>query len=158
MLDDVGSHGNFIAIHTDLARKYLASPDGVLAFGPQGYLPTAVNRDQQSRNISSWSIMMGLHLLLEEQRLTILSSEDTSPNPSDLRALLCQLAKWLGWLQFQAVYAISMPVEPDVVDSGATTYSWTPHSANLALQKLSQAPLWRSRLTSIVWCPGFKPT
>jgi len=107
---------SFIAVHTDLARKYLTSSDGAAAFGPQGYLPTAVNRDQESRNMAAWAITMGLHLLLEEQRLIILTPEDLTPNSSDLRGLLCQLAKWLRWPKFHALYALGMPAEPDVSD------------------------------------------
>jgi len=104
------AHGpsGFMALHTDLARKYIASTDGASAFGPHGYLPTAVHRDQETRNKAAWCIMLGLHLLLEEQRLTILSSEDVSPDSEDLRALLCQIAKWIRWPRFHSVYAIGL--------------------------------------------------
>ncbi|KAK0649703.1 hypothetical protein B0T16DRAFT_325908 [Cercophora newfieldiana] len=111
---------SFIAVHTDLARKYLASSEGALAFGSHGYLPTAVNRDQESRNMAAWSIVMGLHLLLEEQRLTILTPEDSSPNSGDLRGLLCQLAKWLKWSSFHALYALDIQTEPDVATNSVT--------------------------------------
>jgi anaphase-promoting complex subunit 1 len=111
---------SFMAIHTNLARKYLASAEGVAAFGPLGYLPTAVNRDQEGRNMAAWSIVMGLHLLVEEQRLTILTPEDSQPNCTDLRGLLCQLAKWLKWPKFQAVYAFGMETAPDTVDDSGT--------------------------------------
>ncbi|KAK5657541.1 hypothetical protein OQA88_3114 [Cercophora sp. LCS_1] len=103
----------FMASHIELARRYLASADGQLLFGPNGYLPTALQRDQASRNMAVWSMMMALHVLQEEQRLTILAPEESSPSLTELRALLCQLAKWLAWPHFHAAYAVGMPAEPE---------------------------------------------
>ncbi|KAL2016608.1 hypothetical protein VTK56DRAFT_3265 [Thermocarpiscus australiensis] len=98
--------GNFIAVHVGLAKKWIASTGGLLALGFEGYLPTALNTVGNSREAAAWSMLLALHLLVEEQKLNILSSEDSSPSQSDLRAVLCQLARWVGWPRYEALYAL----------------------------------------------------
>lgn len=112
--DEINPPRGFMATHIGLARQYLASADGLSLFGPDGYLPTALRRDLPGRNMAAWSMMMGLHVLLEEQRLTILALEESSPCLTDLRVLLHQLAKWLAWPRFQTWYALGMPIEPEI--------------------------------------------
>ncbi|KAK0725562.1 hypothetical protein B0H67DRAFT_607790 [Lasiosphaeris hirsuta] len=109
----VGRLSNFISVHVDLARRYMASAEGVSAFGTEGFLPTALNKDQESRNMAAWGMILALHLLLEEQRLTILSPEASSPGPSDLRAVIFHIARWLQWPKFEAVYGLGMQAEPE---------------------------------------------
>ncbi|KAK4157783.1 hypothetical protein C8A00DRAFT_29321 [Chaetomidium leptoderma] len=104
--------GRFAPFHVALAKRWMASPGGLSAFGFEGYLPTALNRVGEPRNLAAWSILLALHLLVEEQKLNVLSSEDSSPGPTDLKALLHQLAKWLGWRQYEAVYALGAQAEP----------------------------------------------
>ncbi|KAK0712634.1 hypothetical protein B0T26DRAFT_856822 [Lasiosphaeria miniovina] len=107
---DSGS-GSFMAVHIGLAKRYMSSVGGLSAFGSEGYLPTAVSRDRESRNMAAWSTMLAMHLLVEEQKLSILSPEEVSPGPSDLKAVLCQLSRWLGWKGYEALYALGMQVE-----------------------------------------------
>lgn len=107
--------GNFISFHVTLAKRWMASASGISAFGFEGYLPTALNRAGEPRNMSAWSILLALHLLVEEHKLSILSSEDLSPGQTDLKALLHQLAKWLGWHRYQAVYALGEQAESSSV-------------------------------------------
>ena len=104
--------GDFISFHVSLAKRWMSSAGGLSAFGFEGYLPTALNRAGEPRNLAAWSILLALHLLVEEQKLDILSSEESSPGQNDLNAILHQLAKWLGWKHYEALYALGMQAEP----------------------------------------------
>jgi anaphase-promoting complex subunit 1 len=103
--------GNFIPFHVALAKRWMASSSGISAFGFEGYLPTALNRAGEPRNMSAWSMLLALHLLVEECKLNILSPEDLSPGQTDLKALLHQLTKWLGWHRYEAIYALGAQAE-----------------------------------------------
>ena len=109
---------SFMSIHTDLAKEYLKTADGLVAFGPVGYLPTAAGKDRESRETAAWSMMLALHLLLEEQRLSILAPEETSPGSTELRALLCHLANWLNWAPWHQSYKLGMQADSDDSDRG----------------------------------------
>ncbi|KAK0610167.1 hypothetical protein B0T17DRAFT_127933 [Bombardia bombarda] len=104
---------NFMSVHIRLAKQYLSSNEGTLAFGKEGYLPTAVCRSRESRDMAAWSLMLSLHLLAEEEKLTILSPEESTSGQSDLRGLLCQLAWWLRWQRYKAMYELGMQAEMD---------------------------------------------
>lgn len=120
---------SFMARHIELAKGYIASAEGMAAFGVNGYLPTAVERDRDSRNKAAWSMMLALHLLVEEQTLSVLSPEEVSPGHSDLRALLWQLARWLGWLQYEELYSLGLQADLDTDDSG--TFMGSRHQVHL---------------------------
>lgn len=102
---------SFMSIHVDLAKKWMASGAGLSAFGFEGYLPTALNRIGNPRDTAAWSMLLALHLLVEEQKLNILSSESSSPGISDVTAVLCQLSRWLGWHRYEAMYALGMQAD-----------------------------------------------
>jgi len=106
------SESSFIPYHVALAKRWMGSAGGLSAFGFEGYLPTALNRTGEPRNMAAWSLILALHLLVEEQKLNILSSEDSSPSQNDLNALLHQLSGWLGWKQYEATYALGMQADP----------------------------------------------
>jgi anaphase-promoting complex subunit 1 len=110
-VEEIWPSAGFIPAHVTLAKRWMASPAGVSAFGFDGYLPTALNRPGESRNTAAWSILLALHLLGEEQKLTVLVPEDSSPGPSDLNAVLCQLSRWLGWKKYEALYSWGMQAE-----------------------------------------------
>ncbi|EAQ90419.1 hypothetical protein CHGG_02354 [Chaetomium globosum CBS 148.51] len=107
---------SFVAFHVTLAKRWMASPGGLSAFGFEGYLPTALNRTGEPRNMAAWSMLLALHLLVEEQKLNIATSEHSSPGQADTKALLYQLARWLGWHRYAAVYALGAQAEPDSAD------------------------------------------
>lgn len=109
---------SFMARHIELAKAYISSVEGMAAFGANGYLPTAIERDRNSRNKAAWSMMLALHLLVEEQSLSVLSPEEVSPGQSDLRALLWQLARWLGWQQYEELYSLGLQADLGTDDSG----------------------------------------
>ncbi|KAL2262989.1 hypothetical protein VTK26DRAFT_8718 [Humicola hyalothermophila] len=111
--DMAGSHtdgdwpsSSFMSVHVNLAKKWMASSGGLSAFGFEGYLPTALNRIGSPRETAAWSMLLALHLLVEEQKLNILASENTSPGISDVTAVLWQLSRWLGWHRYEAMYAL----------------------------------------------------
>ncbi|OIW26657.1 putative 20S cyclosome subunit [Coniochaeta ligniaria NRRL 30616] len=105
------SGAQLISAHITLANEFLLSPRGVSAFGPQGTLPTSLARSSGSRKTAAWCIMMSLHLLLEEQRLNILTSEDVPQSDMYLRVVLAQIARWLGWREYAAMYDIGMQTD-----------------------------------------------
>ena len=116
LLEDGADEGilapdNFLSVHIDLAKRWMASPGGVSAFGFEGYLPTALNRAGNPRETAACTMFLALHLLAEEQKLDIMCPEDSSPGLCDLRALLCQLARWLGWHRYENLYALSTQIE-----------------------------------------------
>ncbi|KAK3688993.1 putative APC1 protein [Podospora appendiculata] len=115
--------GSLMDIHIGLAKRYMASVHGLSALGSHGYLPTALGRDQESRNMAAWSMMLALHLLAEEQRLSILSPEDLALGQGDLRRLLCQLARWLRWQRYETIYALGMQTELDTRDSAPFSHT-----------------------------------
>ncbi|KAK4178923.1 hypothetical protein QBC36DRAFT_323634 [Triangularia setosa] len=106
---------SFLALHIELAQRWMASSGGVLAFGFDGYLPTALGRGSPGRSNAAWSMMVALHLLLEEQKLNILTPEDTTHGQGDLRTVLCQISRWLGWQKHEAIYALGMDVDLESV-------------------------------------------
>ncbi|EGX96345.1 20S cyclosome subunit (APC1/BimE), putative [Cordyceps militaris CM01] len=107
------SSPRFTAKHIVLAREYMASPLGIIAFGPSGYMPTSLHHEDGSRRKAVADIFMALHLLLEEKRLDIMTAEYVSPGRADLRVVLCQIARWLKWYSFSAVYELGIQ---EVVD------------------------------------------
>ncbi|OAA73562.1 hypothetical protein ISF_00463 [Cordyceps fumosorosea ARSEF 2679] len=107
------SNPRFAAKHIALAREYMASPLGNTAFGPSGYMPTSLHREEGSRRKAVSDIFMALHLLLEEERLDIMTSEYVSPGRTDLRVVLCQISRWLKWYGFAAIYELGIQ---EVVD------------------------------------------
>lgn len=80
-----------------LAREFLQSPQGAAASGPEGYLPTASSQNQDTRRTALCTVLVGLHLVREEQKLFI-SETEKSCKPSGLLApVLAQIGGWLGW-------------------------------------------------------------
>lgn len=80
-----------------LAREYTQTPLGENALGPEGYLPTAINRNREQRCDAIPSILVGLHLLYEESKLNISSNLKINRSKSNLVMVMAQLGRWLGW-------------------------------------------------------------
>lgn len=80
-----------------LTREFLQSPQGAEASGPEGYLPTAESYSENSRRTALCTVLVGLHVLREEQKLSICETEQ-SRRPSGLLApVLAQIGRYLGW-------------------------------------------------------------
>ncbi|KAJ9611601.1 Anaphase-promoting complex subunit 1 [Cladophialophora chaetospira] len=80
-----------------LAREYTQSPLGEAALGPEGYLPTSINKDREQRCNTIPSILLGLHLLYEESKLNVASAPNIKGSKHSLVLVLAQLGRWLGW-------------------------------------------------------------
>jgi anaphase-promoting complex subunit 1 len=105
------SGARYVADHIALASEFLSSPRGASAYGPQGSMPTSLAKSSGSRKTNAWCIMMSLHMLLEEQKLNILTSEDVPQGDPYLRVVLAQVARWLGWRDYAAMYDIGMQTD-----------------------------------------------
>ncbi|KAI1280211.1 hypothetical protein F5Y07DRAFT_356258 [Xylaria sp. FL0933] len=103
-----------LALQTKAACAYTSSHrvDGISR--PHEYLPTALSVDERTRFNYAQEIFMGLHLLHEEQKLNITVPRTDSPGLIDLRAVLLQIARWMGWSQWVQLYNLEMPFDwPD---------------------------------------------
>ena len=89
-------HG-YISCCTTLARDFLKTSAGNAASGRQGYLPTAASKPKEVQQKSLAIILVGLHLLREEQKLDISLSETSILGNGALTAALAQIGGWLGW-------------------------------------------------------------
>ncbi|RMJ21408.1 negative regulator of mitosis [Aspergillus sp. HF37] len=80
-----------------LAREFLQSPYGAIVSGPEGCLPTASSYPQSSRRSALCSVLVGLHLLREEQKLSICDADQSHKTLGLLAPVLAQIGRWLGW-------------------------------------------------------------
>ncbi|EXJ60089.1 hypothetical protein A1O7_04240 [Cladophialophora yegresii CBS 114405] len=85
-----------------MAREYTQTPLGEAALGPEGYLPTSINRDREQRCNAIPSILLGLHLLYEEGKLSDTSAANLKGSKDSLLLVLVQLGRWLGWRDWTA--------------------------------------------------------
>ncbi|KAI1126993.1 hypothetical protein F5Y10DRAFT_201927 [Nemania abortiva] len=137
---------DFLTLHTKNASAYLSShyPERTSQASetsetsePQEYLPTALRVDEHTRFRHAQEIFMSLHLLLEEQKLNITVPKTNSPGLVDLRAVLLQIARWMGWSQWVQQYELEMPLD------------WPDHQSATgtgAIAALPQAPTYWSVL------------
>lgn len=80
-----------------LAREYTQSPLGESALGPEGYLPTAINKDRDHRCNAIPKILLGLHLLYEESKLETTAPLRMTQSQSNLVMVMAQIGRWVGW-------------------------------------------------------------
>lgn len=105
---------DFLTAHIRLAQSYMESPKGQHALGPSsGHLPTALNRGTEDRIQSAWGVICALHLLTEEGKLDIMAPEYFSPGRANIRVLLCQIGRWLGWHDFVTLHELSVQIGLD---------------------------------------------
>lgn len=115
---------DFLDRHIRYAREFMASAAGDLLVGESGYMPTASGRSLETRRSAAWSIIMGLHLLMEEQKLDTLAAESLFPGPADLRVITCQIARWLRWHDFVHQYELGIQVSVDPKHDGGWFWWW----------------------------------
>jgi len=90
-------HNKSIAKCIALAKEYVQTPMGENAIGPEGYLPTSINKNREQRCNAVPSILLGLHLLYEENKLNVSSTSKIGSPETCLVFIMAQLGHWLGW-------------------------------------------------------------
>jgi anaphase-promoting complex subunit 1 len=80
-----------------LSREFLQTPQGVRAAGKEGYLPISELFSENTRCTALCSVVVALHLLREEQKLSTCDSEESRRPLGLLAPVLAQLGGWLGW-------------------------------------------------------------
>lgn len=117
-IDRLGSYwstfrkNSYLVRCTALAREFLQSPQGAAASGPEGYLPTASCQNQDTRRTALCTILVGLHLLREERKLSVTEAEKSCEPMGLLAPVLAQVGGWLGWKSWSwtdnAYYAVEL--------------------------------------------------
>ena len=87
----------YITRCAQLARDFLSSPQGEAATGGDGYLPIAISRDQGTRRTALGTILVGIHLLREELKLSVANTDNSRSEKGLLLPVLAQIGGWLGW-------------------------------------------------------------
>ncbi|KAJ5152905.1 Negative regulator of mitosis [Penicillium canariense] len=90
-------HNSYLLRCVSLSREFLQSPQGARATGPDGYLPVSGAFAENTRCTALGTILVGLHLLREEQKLSISDTEESQQPLGLLAPVLAQLGGWLGW-------------------------------------------------------------
>jgi anaphase-promoting complex subunit 1 len=127
-------HPGFLQRHIKLTREFLGSNLGQTAAGPSGYLPTAPNKRQDTCRNAISDIIVGLHLLREEQKLDIGCTDSINSGAGNLVLVLAQLCKWVGWHEWVSGYDVEDALtEFIILDS-----SKFPATQNVALTDMKK--------------------
>jgi anaphase-promoting complex subunit 1 len=110
---NIGVRNGFLERHIAYAKRYMSSTMGRHAIGQSGYLPTSLGNPIEKRRSAAWGVAVGLHLLLEEQKLDITTPEHDSLGTEDLKAVFLQIARWLRWHEFISIYELSIQGDVD---------------------------------------------
>lgn len=98
----------FLSSHVEHALTLLSSQLGEKLMT---HLPTTANIDTPIRIQHAQDAFVTLHLLLEEQKLDISSSQPIIPSSTNLRAVLLQVAQWMKWDNWSTLYEMEMPLD-----------------------------------------------
>ncbi|KAL4816171.1 negative regulator of mitosis [Aspergillus spinulosporus] len=80
-----------------LTREFLRTPEGMAAIGGDGHLRKALANSEHSIHTPICTILVALHLLREEQKLSACDEEQSHKSLGLLAPVLAQLGGWLGW-------------------------------------------------------------
>ncbi|KAL2816959.1 hypothetical protein BJX63DRAFT_132423 [Aspergillus granulosus] len=80
-----------------LTREYLQTARGNATIGADGHLPTARANGQPVQRTALSTILLALHLLREDQKLTVCDNEQSHRSLGLLAPVLAQIGGWLGW-------------------------------------------------------------
>ncbi|OQD77138.1 hypothetical protein PENDEC_c003G03396 [Penicillium decumbens] len=90
-------HNSYLTRCISLAREFLQSPQGARASGRDGFLPISGAFPENTRCTALGTILVGLQLLREEQKLSTCDTEESQRPLGLLAPVLAQLGGWLGW-------------------------------------------------------------
>ncbi|KAJ5110796.1 hypothetical protein N7532_001331 [Penicillium argentinense] len=90
-------HNTYLTRCITLCREYVQSPQGIRACGSEGYLPISGAFSENTRCTALGSILVGLHLFREEQKLSTGDAEESQHPLGLLAPVIAQLGTWLGW-------------------------------------------------------------
>lgn len=80
-----------------LTREFLQTPRGKAAVGADGPLRKALVKIEHSTHTPLCTVLVALHLLREEQKLSACDGEQSHKSLGLLAPVLAQLGGWLGW-------------------------------------------------------------
>ncbi|KAL5337529.1 hypothetical protein BJX70DRAFT_368934 [Aspergillus crustosus] len=80
-----------------LTREFLHTQQGITAIGAEGPFRTALASSQRSPSTVLCTILIALHLLREEQKLSVCDAEQSHGPLGLLAPVLAQIGGWLGW-------------------------------------------------------------
>lgn len=147
-MQDFSKNRTFLRKHVIHARAFVSSTLGQSSI--PGTLPAAGNGNPESRKTALVDIIIGLHLLYEEQKLDTTMADSFSTGALSLSPVLSQIARWLGWANWVNIYDVedaslldldydaessidSPPQEPfecpsiyNWIQASLTTRAWTP--------------------------------
>ncbi|KAM0321949.1 hypothetical protein ACHAQA_009846 [Verticillium albo-atrum] len=103
----------FLPTHIQFAKSFLAANNDGEIPGTSRALSAAILQNTDNQNSAAWTLFIGLHLLLEEQKLDATTPEYSSPGSTELRVLMGQIARWLKWHEFAAIYEMGLQEEPE---------------------------------------------
>lgn len=94
----------FLRKHVTLAREFVSSTLGQSSI--PGTLPTVGNASPESRKAALVDIIIGLHLIHEEQKLDTTRADSFSTGVASLAPVLSQIARWIRWTNWINVYDV----------------------------------------------------
>ena len=89
----ISRKNTFLLECMSLALDFIKSTPGQTALGANGYLPTALSKDSDTRRTALPTILVALHLFREELKLDVLAAKALHM----LTPVLAQLGGWLNW-------------------------------------------------------------
>ncbi|KAI1344392.1 hypothetical protein F5Y15DRAFT_366483 [Xylariaceae sp. FL0016] len=119
---------DFLTSHRQFAMDYLSSDHKDDSYNPHEFLPAMGDIDDAGRFRLIERIFFALHLLLEDQKLSIISNRATPPDAADLRALLLMISKWMEWPSWREVYELELPLD------------WPQHAGDVDLAVMKKSP------------------
>ncbi|KAG0647308.1 Anaphase-promoting complex subunit 1 [Hyphodiscus hymeniophilus] len=96
--------GTFLQKHVMLAHDFVSSPLGLSSI--PGILPTVGNASAESRKAALVDIIIGLHLLHEEQKLDNTMVDSLAKGVVSLAPVLSQIVRWIGWTGWINAYDV----------------------------------------------------
>lgn len=130
----------FLQRHLKLARGFVSSSFGETTV--RGTLPTTGERDLKTRKAALVDIVVGLHLLREEQKLDIMTADAFSTGTATLTPVLAQIIRWLKWPNWIARYKVEEAQLLDMIyDTGKSSQFDQLNSANLYEESSIESPI-----------------